>query len=256
MIFSSILISDNILSEVQKNGLTVTNKNGEKIVIDRKQNPICRKYLTVESLFSGYYAGEKALDICKKSFVTQIGILQPMSLSKNIKTLGELELLSHIKKAQDDSKSYILIDARTEEWFSQMTIPTAVNLPFNKIKYEEDIDEDEFENDEEYQDYKESYKNMFKILNIKKTKSGLDFSEVKLALFFCNGSWCSQSPKAIYKLINIGFPKEKILWYRGGLQDWLIYDFPVEKNEEKKKLIYKMMGIEKYKNQTIKIPTH
>jgi rhodanese-related sulfurtransferase len=69
---------------------------------------------------------------------------------------------------------------------------------------------------------------MFKLLNIKETKKKLDFSEVKSLILFCNGSWCSQSPRAIFKLLNMGYPKEKLLWYRGGLQDWLIYDFTVE----------------------------
>jgi len=121
-----------------------------------------------------------------------------------------------------------LVDARTKQWYDQMTIPTSVNLPFNEINYEEDKDEDDFENEDAFEEYEEQYKKMFKILNIKETKKGLDFSQAKSALFFCNGSWCSQSPNAIFKLINLGYPPEKLLWYRGGIQDWLIYDFTIE----------------------------
>lgn len=230
VILSSILLGDNILSEVQKEGVTIIDKYGKKVTIDRKQNPICNRSIQATALFSGDYAGESVLDICKRSFVTQVGVLQPMSLSNGIKTVGELELLTHIKKAQEDSEAYILIDARREEWFKQMTIPTAVNLPFDEIEYEEGKSKDDFDEDEgdDYVEYQEHYKKMFKMLNIKKTKNGLDFSKAKSLLLFCNGSWCSQSPQAIYKLINIGYPKEKLLWYRGGLQDWLIYDFNVE----------------------------
>jgi rhodanese-related sulfurtransferase len=232
---SVLLFSDSILSEVQKNGLSVKDKNGNKVTIHRKQNPLCHQNLNVASLFSGNYSGDRVLKACSKSFVTQIGTLQPMQLSSKIKTVGELELLSHIKKSQEDESAYILIDARGLSWFEQMTIPTAMNLPFTKIYYEEGLDADDFEDENDFEDYEEAYEKMFALLNIKKTKDGLDFSEAKLALVFCNGSWCSQSPKAIYKLINIGYPPEKLLWYRGGLQDWLIYDFPVEK---KTKIVY------------------
>ena len=44
-------------------------------------------------------------------------------------------------------------------------------------------------------------------------------------LLFCNGIWCVQSRLAIEKLIKMGYPREKLLWYRGGLQDWLALGF-------------------------------
>ena len=230
IVFSAILLSDNTLSEVQKNGLSIVDKTGKEIKLERNKNALCTKAnLTPEALWDGNYAGKKVADICKKTFVTHVGLLQPMDLGKGIKTVGELEVLAHIKKAQEKPKGYILIDARTERWFEQMTIPTSVNLPFNQIDYEEDKDEDDFENEDVYEEYVEAYKKVFELLNIKETKRGLDFSQAKTVVLFCNGSWCSQSPKAIFKLINMGYPIEKLCWYRGGLQDWLIYDFTVEK---------------------------
>ena len=42
---------------------------------------------------------------------------------------------------------------------------------------------------------------------------------------FCNGIWCAQSKRAIKELLSMGYPKEKLLWYRGGLQDWKIVGF-------------------------------
>ena len=230
LIFSSLLFSDKLLSEVQKNGLMIVSSHGKKIKIDRKKDKQCTKAnLTPQALFGGDYAGNKVEDICKKTFVTHVGVLQPISLAKELATVGELEVLSHIKQAQDKPEKYVLIDARTVQWYEQMTIPTSVNLPFNEIAYDEDKDEDDFETEDAYDDYVEQYEQLFKVLNIKKGKKGLNFSEAKSALLFCNGSWCSQSPNAIFKLVNLGYPKEKLLWYRGGLQDWLIYDFTVEK---------------------------
>ena len=231
IVFSSFLLSDNILHEVQKNGLMISDNKGGQIKLERNQDSLCTKAnLTPEALWDGDYAGDKVAKSCKKTFVTHVGVLQPIDLGKGIKTVGELEVLVHIKKAQGKPKEYVLIDARTPRWFEQMTIPTSVNLPFNKIDYEEGKDEDDFENEDDYEEYVKAYKSFFKLLNIKETKKGLDFSKVKYVVLFCNGSWCSQSPKAIFKLINMGYPIEKLCWYRGGLQDWLIYDFTVKKS--------------------------
>jgi rhodanese-related sulfurtransferase len=219
-----------MLSEVQKNGLNIVDKKGKEVKLERNKNPLCtKKNLTPKALWDGDYAGKEVAEICKKTFVTHVGVLQPMDLGKGIKTVGELEVLVHIKNAQKRPKEYILIDARTERWFEQMTIPTSVNLPFNQIDYEEDKDEDDFESEDAYEEYVEAYKRVFELLNIKETKSGLDFSNALSVVLFCNGSWCSQSPNAIFKLINMGYPIKKLCWYRGGLQDWLIYDFTVEK---------------------------
>ena len=68
-----------------------------------------------------------------------------------------------------------------------------------------------------------------KLLHIQKVGDDYDFSHAKTALFFCNGAWCVQSRVAIQKLILMGYPKEKLLWYRGGLQDWLLFGFSVVK---------------------------
>ncbi|CAA6818065.1 MAG: Rhodanese-like domain-containing protein [uncultured Sulfurovum sp.] len=230
LILSMALCADNLLSEVQKNGLTIVNKHGKKVTIHREKNPLCTsKNINPEALFGGDFAGKNVADVCKKTFVTKVGLLQPMHLGQEIKTVGELEVLAHIKHAQESPKKYVLIDARTAPWFDQMTIPTSVNLPFNEINYDEDKEEDDFKNEDDYEDYVDEYERMFEILNIKQTKDGLDFSEVKCLILYCNGSWCSQSPNAIFKLINMGYPKDKLLWYRGGVQDWLIYDFTVTK---------------------------
>jgi len=44
---------------------------------------------------------------------------------------------------------------------------------------------------------------------------------------FCNGPWCGQSPTAIRRIIEAGFPAEKISYYRGGMQVWRMMGFTV-----------------------------
>ena len=230
---SSILFAENVLSELQKNGLIVKDKYkfSSFIHIKRVRSPICTdKYIKPNALFGDDFAGRRVPDICKKTFVTKIGVLQPMNLGEGIKTVGELEVLVHIKNAQKSPSKYVLVDARAKQWFKEMTIPTSENLPFNEIKYIEDADEDDFDSKDDYKRYIKELETLCKVLNIKQSKEGLDFSKAKTVLLYCNAGWCSQSPNAIYKLINMGYPREKILWYRGGLQDWLIYDYTVTRS--------------------------
>jgi rhodanese-related sulfurtransferase len=227
---NSILFAESILGELQKNGLTITDEHNKQILIHRELSPICTtKMIKPKALFSDNFAGRRVPDICKKTFVTKIGVLQPMSIGKDIKTVGELEVLLHIKNAQENPNDYILLDARTKRWFKQMKIPTAVSFPFSKINYVEDTDEDDFDTPKEYETYQKQLKKLLSLLNIVETDEGLDFTKAKTVMVYCNGSWCSQSPNAIFRLINMGYPKEKVLWYRGGLQDWLIYDYTVTK---------------------------
>jgi rhodanese-related sulfurtransferase len=47
-----------------------------------------------------------------------------------------------------------------------------------------------------------------------------DFSGAKTVILWCNGSWCGQSPRAIRGMIKHGYPKDKIKYYRGGMQAW------------------------------------
>ena len=54
-----------------------------------------------------------------------------------------------------------------------------------------------------------------------------DFFDAKTLVLWCNGPWCGQSPAAIRGLIQIGYPAEKLLYYRGGLQSWLMLGFNI-----------------------------
>jgi len=46
-------------------------------------------------------------------------------------------------------------------------------------------------------------------------------------ILFCNGPQCAATPDAIAKLLAAGHPPERILYYRGGLHDWLTLGLPL-----------------------------
>lgn len=46
-------------------------------------------------------------------------------------------------------------------------------------------------------------------------------------VLFCNGPQCGATPDAVATLLECGYPAERILYYRGGLHDWLTLGLPV-----------------------------
>lgn len=158
-------------------------------------------------VWTGNYAHTKVPEACKSTYVHTTGKLLPMYLHEEITTYGELEVLAFIKHMQNDD-SMLLIDGRKQEWYDYRTIPGAINIPFHHFKERESF---EFE-----------FEHALRILGVKiNTDDSLDFSQAKTITIFCNGPWCSQSVAMIKALLEIGYPPEKMNWYRGGMQTWL-----------------------------------
>lgn len=217
---TSILFAQNPMV-LQLAGVKTTQEflNGkrEDVLIERNIPASCINVaIDVESVFSGNYAGKNVPLECQKSFVTVLGKAQPMVITDGVQTVGEVEVLDFIQNKQGKfPHQFVLVDSRKRDWFEQMTIPSSVNLPYDEIEYDQAFPED--------------FEKIQRVLGFKKVGERYDFSQAKTALFFCNGAWCVQSPLAIKKLIKMGYPKEKLLWYRGGLQDWLLFGFSVVK---------------------------
>jgi len=137
--------------------------------------------------------------------------VQPMNIG-NTKTIGEIELLKHIKDIQNDDSNMLLIDARTRDWYKEGTIPSAINLPFTMLKKNS------------------KYLNkILKLLGAKNSNGKWDFDKVPTMIIFSNGLWDAQATKEINSLIDLGCPEDKILYYRGGMQSWNILGLTVKK---------------------------
>ncbi len=50
--------------------------------------------------------------------------IEPISVSKDVETVGELELISYAK-----DNNTIVIDARPKEWYLLESLPKAINVP-------------------------------------------------------------------------------------------------------------------------------
>ena len=45
-------------------------------------------------------------------------------------------------------------------------------------------------------------------------------------VFFCNGPQCAATPDAVRTLLDAGYPADAILYYRGGMHDWITLGYP------------------------------
>jgi len=209
---SSLLWAEEIGLEYEGIDVKTVNANGKvkQVVVKREIPEACKKIpISNTILWTGNYANEKVPEACKSTFVHTIGShIYPMYLDTDITTYGELEVLAFIKQMQIDD-SLMLIDVCKEEFYHYRTIPGAVNMPFNHFK---DRTSYVFE-------FEQHMKDLGVLVN--EEDDSLDFTHAKTITVFCNGPWCSLSVKAILALLEIGYPAEKINWYRGGMQAWL-----------------------------------
>ena len=138
---------------------------------------------------------------------------QPMQAAPGVKTIGEVEII-HFMKTKLENGSGILVDARTPEWNAKGTIPGSINIPYTDVNRSMGAD-----------DAIIGY--AMKKFGAVKKGSSWDFSHAKTLLLWCNGPWCGQSPTAIRGLLALGYPADKLLYYRGGMQLWQVFGLTV-----------------------------
>jgi len=147
---------------------------------------------------------------------TTRGAPQPISLGHGIETLGELEFIDYMMKAEKDD-SITIVDTRTEGWHRNLRIPCTVNVPYTQLNDDKDIA-------------------IFALLDnfgVEENDDGsLNFDAAKTIVGYCNGFWCGQTPamfvRAKYSLVNLGYPADKLKYYRGGMQAWTALGMTVE----------------------------
>jgi len=182
--------------------------DSKRITIKREIDPECLKIdISNDMFWQEQYASHKVSQACKSTFITSAGkTIFPMKLHKDVETYGEIEVMHFIKEMQDDP-SMLFIDTRDEEWYGYRTIPGAHNMHYVYMTMPEVFEEE--------------HKASLKKLGIVQKDNTYDFTNAKTVLLFCNGAWCSQSPKMVKALLALGYPPQKIKWYRGGMDDWL-----------------------------------
>jgi rhodanese-related sulfurtransferase len=212
LFLGSLLLAKEIGFEYEGVPVKTGDEKGKNVytIVKRNIPKECKNIpVTNAMLWTGNYANAKVPEACKSTFVHTLGgHIFPMSIDQDITTYGELEVLAFIKQMQTDD-SMMLIDVCKEAFFAYRTIPGAVNMPFYHFKERESF---AFE-------FEQHMRTLGVSINEK--DDSLDFTHAKTITLFCNGPWCSLSVLTIQALLEIGYPAEKINWYRGGMQEWL-----------------------------------
>lgn len=114
------------------------------------------------------------------------GTIQPQSLHPEIPTWGELEVIAHLESGGR------LIDTRLPRYVrASGTIPGSVVIPWERIADGPDpLDPD------------------------------------RRTVLFCNGPQCAATPRAIERLLAAGTEPSRLVYYRGGIQDWVGLGLP------------------------------
>ncbi len=143
--------------------------------------------------------------------------IQPAVIAPGVETIAELEMLQYLKQASTADASVLVIDSRTPDWVGNGTIPGSINIPWTLLDTGAGADP-------------------FQVADILQQRFGVknreglwDFSAARTLVLFCNGNWCGQSPANIRSLLALGYPAERLKWYRGGMQNWEMLGLTVVK---------------------------
>jgi len=151
--------------------------------------------------------------------------VNPLNIGEGVATVAELEVIQFMETVLQRGDG-IIVDSRTPSWHEKGTIPGSINIPFTV--FEKPADDPELVEvlerlgAREREDVNVVMRSLEKVgmfSGNQKTDSW-DFSEAKQLLLWCNGPWCGQSPRAIRALLSMGYPAEKLYYYRGGMQMW------------------------------------
>jgi rhodanese-related sulfurtransferase len=165
--------------------------NGRKVTVMRNQDP--------NNSINPAYAktSRKCPPFC----------IQPMELASGVRTIGELEMLRFLKQMSNGDRSVLVVDSRSQDSVDRGTIPGSVNIPAARL-------------DSSEADPVAIREILEKQFGAKRRNGSWDFSGARTLVLFCNGPWCGQSPANIMALLGLGYPARKLVWYRGGMQDW------------------------------------
>ncbi|MEA3352387.1 MAG: rhodanese-like domain-containing protein [Campylobacterota bacterium] len=215
LLLSAIVLSTTLYakpSDLEKQGVVVEYNDGEnKILVNRVKPKECSDIkFGVKNILGGNYASDELHEKCKRTYITHFGAISPIKFADGVETYGELEVLEFMKKAKN-GESMLLVDSRTENWYMHFTIPSAVNAPYTFLKKSQ---------------YPDEFDELLEMFGVKISGDKYDFSQSKTLLLFCNAVWCGQSPISMKELIKIGYPKEKLKWYRAGIQGWTSLGLP------------------------------
>jgi len=127
--------------------------------------------------------------------------IQPISI-EGVRSVGEVETLEFLKNLKE-KKLRLLLDVREHIAYQEATIPGAINLPLSMFNKKNPY-----------------YEKVLTLLGAKKVAESWYFKNVHTLLVFGTSAMHNEASTMVKRLIKLGYPKEKILYYRGGMESW------------------------------------
>ena len=198
--------SDSVLNLNQKN---ILSSSPEVLSIEMKSKEksmkISSELLSVETIHDGHEVlikrtAMKGMESCPPFCI------EPLTIN-GVTTVGELETLAFIDKLKE-KKGRLLIDVRVNKEYTMSTIPGAINLPAYML--------------EDKSPYQEEVLKLLgaKKIVTKKEKTKWYFKETHALLIFGQSATHNEASTVIKKLLDLGYPEEKVLYYRAGIESW------------------------------------
>ena len=198
--------SDTILNPKQKNIFTPSSEVLSTDIKSKEKNmKISSQLLSVETIHDGHEVlikrtAMKGMESCPPFCI------EPLIIN-GVTTVGELETLAFIDKLKE-KKGRLLIDVRVNKEFKVSTIPGAINLPSYML-----------EDKSPYQKEVLALLGAKKIIT-KKEKTKWYFKDTHALLIFGQSATHNEASTVIKKLLDLGYPAEKVLYYRAGIESW------------------------------------
>jgi len=138
-----------------------------------------------------------------KSFTCPPFCIEPMKI-QGVTTWGELEVLAFIDKLKE-KKGRLFIDVRENSLYEKETIPGAINLPFSMLK-----DGSKYQGE------------VLRLLGakLKKSNNKWSFKRAQRLLIFGASATTPEAVKSLKTLLRLGYPSDKLYFYRGGVDSW------------------------------------
>ena len=134
----------------------------------------------------------------------------PASVAAGIETIIEDQLLSFLME-NVGTNSGLLVDARMPEGRALGYIPGSVSLPHETMSAENEFRDE-----------------ILKALGARAFEGVFNFVDAQSLVVFDNGPTQNDAGVLISHLLEVGYPPEKIRYYRGGMQVWSVVGLTVQ----------------------------
>ncbi|MEM9580614.1 MAG: rhodanese-like domain-containing protein [Pseudomonadota bacterium] len=128
--------------------------------------------------------------------------IEPSHAAPGVATLTELDVLDFMERSVGTGTG-LMVDARLPEGYAEGSIPGAISVPAATLIQSNPYRED-----------------LLLALGASGQIGQMEFGSAFDLLVFDDGPWSPVAREAIERLLDAGYPAQKISYYRGGLQMW------------------------------------